>query len=782
MRRIVPEQVFEQITLNFGRLRNWLKRGTPPERALRWTALGFGAACVGFVLYCWHVSADIERRFSGRRWSIPSKVFSDTALLFPGERVNRALFSEKLKRLGYREVPHRPAREGEMRTSPGLLEVFVRGSHLPSQMREGFPARITFNRHEIESISNMNNNESVPLLELEREEIALLFGPERERRQLVSIEQVPQHLINAVLSAEDKRFYEHRGVDPRGIARAVYANIRRGAITQGGSTITQQLAKCYFLYPDRTIVRKLREMLISLLMELKYEKSEILEIYLNEIYLGQKDSVSINGVGEASFFYFGKPVSELSLAEAASLAGLIRAPNHYSPYVDKEKCLARRNDVLRAMHENGWLASEELDAALAAPVRVAGAASFGKQAPYFVDYLKEQLASLYSPEDLASLGLSIFTTLDTQVQMAAEQALERGLARLERANPKLDRTEPAQRLQGAVIVMQPKTGYILAMVGGREYAVSQFNRATQARRQPGSAFKPFVFLAGLDDFTPISKLSNMPVSYEINGKVWEPQNFEPMPEDSLTVREALAESVNLAAVDLAMRVGLDRVVNTAGEFGFSTPLKPYPSLALGALEVVPLELARAYCAFAADGVLSYPLSLKEVVDEEGESLERRHMTITNVTSPEKAFIMTSMLRSAVTDGTARSLANWGVSFPVAGKTGTTNDFRDAWFVGYTPRVLALIWVGFDDGTPLQATGSTAALPIWADLMASLPQYASGDWFRTPPGVIERTVCLDSGEIASWSCRNRRKEVFLEHTAPDRHCSIHRGFLRRILEK
>ncbi|GAB4333406.1 MAG: penicillin-binding protein 1B [Candidatus Abyssubacteria bacterium] len=748
---------------------------------MRWGVLAFVVVWLCFGFYCWHVSAEIGRRFSGRRWSLPSKVFSDTTLLYPGQRINRALFAEKLRGLGYREVAQRPSREGEMRSAAGVVELFVRETRPPFQFREGFPARIEFRGDEIESIVNMDTNDSVPLLELEREEIAQLFGPERERRQLVSIEEVPQHLIHAVLSAEDKRFYEHRGIDPKGIARAFYANIREGAITQGGSTITQQLAKCYFLYPDRTIVRKLREMLMSLIIELKYEKSEILEIYLNEIYLGQKESVSINGVGEASYFYFGKPVSELSVAEAASLAGLIRAPNHYSPYVDAEKCRVRRDSVLRAMHENGWLSPEELDAALAAPVRVAGAADFGKQAPYFVDYLKEQLAALYSPEDLASLGLSIFTTLDTQVQAAAERALERGLRRLERMNPDLNRPESGRTLQGAVIVMQPKTGYILAMVGGRDYGVSQFNRATQARRQPGSAFKPFVFLAGLDDFTPASRLSNLPISYEMDGTLWEPQNFEEMAEESLTMREALAKSVNLATVDLAMRVGLERVVDTARAFGFSTPLKPYPSLALGALEVVPLELARAYCALASDGTLSYPLSLKEVVDEGGQTLERRHMTIVNVTSPEKAFIMTSMLRSAVTDGTARSLANWGVSFPVAGKTGTTNDFRDAWFVGYTPRILALIWVGFDDETSIGATGSAAALPIWADLMTSLPQYVSGDWFRMPPGVVERTICMDSGDVAGWSCPNKRREVFLEGTVPARHCSIHKGFLRRMLE-
>jgi penicillin-binding protein 1B len=509
-------------------------------------------------------------------------------------------------------------------------------------------------------------------------------------------------------------------------------------------------------------------------MEMKYEKDEILEIYLNEIYLGQKGSVSINGVGEASTFYFGKTVNELSLGEAACIAGLIRAPNRYSPYINKEQSRDRRNEVLRAMHKNGQISEDELNAGLASSVSPAGVADLTKKAPYFVDYLSVQLTAVYPPEALTSLGLSIFTTLDTQVQMAAERALEKGLARLEESNPALQRPESDKRIQGAIVVIQPKTGYILAMVGGRDYNVSQFNRISQARRQPGSAFKPFVYLSGLEEFTPASRLSTEPISYELDGNLWEPRNFTPVPEQEVSLRNALAKSINLATVDLAMQVGLDHIVETASSFRFSTPIKSYPSLSLGAFEVIPMEMARAYCAFAADGILPYSLSLRKVVDEDGETLEQRHMTIERVISPEKAFIMTSMLRSVVTEGTARTLRRKGISFPVAGKTGTTNDFRDAWFVGYTPNILALVWVGFDNEDPIQATGSTAALPIWADMINSIPQYVSADWFNMPPGIIERKVCSESGQIAGWRCPQSMKEVFLTETAPTQDCSLHKG--------
>lgn len=748
---------------------------------------GIVLAAVGLILtlYCLLLAYQIEKRFSGRRWSIPSRVFSDTTILYPGLTINRETFFAKLHNLGYREAHPAPARGGEMKTLRSEIELFLHDLKTPTQERKGFPVRIRFWKDRIDSIIRLDTGESLPILELEPEEMMLFFGPEREQRELVSIHQVPQHLVDAVLAAEDKRFYQHHGMDPRGIVRALYTNLRHQEIRQGGSTITQQLAKCYFLTPRRTISRKLKELLMSLIIEIMYEKNEILEIYLNEIYLGQKGSVSINGVAEASRFYFGKPVSELSLADAATLAGLIKAPNYYSPYVDEESSRVNRDAVLGIMRKSGWISDEELRTTLAVPISTVGYEIYVKKAPYFVDYLSDQLTELYSPEALSSLGLSIYTTLDTQVQMAAEKALEKGLARLEESFPALDREEPEKKLQGALIVMQPKTGYILAMVGGRDYGVSQFNRCAQARRQPGSAFKPFVFLSALDEFAPNFLLSNEPRTYIANEKEWEPKNFKPVPETHVSMRKALAESINIPTVDLAMQVGLDRIVETASAFHFSTPLRPYPALSLGAFEVIPVELARAYCAFAADGVLPYALSLKEVVDENRNVIERRHMTIERVMSPAKAFMMTSMLESVVTEGTAASLKNMGIGFPAAGKTGTTNDSRDAWFIGYTPDILALIWVGFDDEESIHTTGSVAALPIWAELMNSLPQHISGNWFRMPAGVVKKRICSDSGQLAVlFGCPNTEKEFFLEENVPKTQCPLHgRGdSIREMIEE
>lgn len=730
---------------------------------------------LGLGLYCWNLSLRIDKRFSGRRWSIPSRVLSDTTILYPGQGVNRTLLEKKLDHLGYRTTSQSPAKKGDMRLSPSRLEIYLRDMKTPQQTREGFPAVIQFSGSSIESIVHSRTGLSLPILELEPEELMLFFGPEREQRHLVSIDRVPRHVVHAVLAAEDSRFFEHGGLDPVGILRAFYANLRSGDIRQGGSTITQQLAKNYFLTPERTLTRKVKEALMALIMEAMYEKNVILEIYLNEIYLGQKESVSINGIGEASTFYFGKPVAELSISEAAVIAGLIRAPNFFSPYINKDRCRARRDSVLEAMHKHQWLTAEQLKTAMAKPLLTSGYEAYVRRAPYFMDYLSQQLGSLYPLEALTSLGLSLFTTLDTQVQMAAEDALTRGLKRIENANPRLKRKESAEKLQGALVVMQPKTGYILAMVGGRNYGDSQFNRITQAKRQPGSAFKPFVFLSSLDSFTPASILSNEPKTYKIDGKEWRPDNYTAIAEPRMSMRDALSKSVNRATVDLAMKLGVDPVVTTASAFGFSTPLKPYPSIALGAFEVVPLELARAYCPFAADGILPNPLSLKEVVDEKGTILERRHMNVQSVTTPGKAFLISSMLRSAVEQGTARSLRDMGIRFPAAGKTGTTNDFKDGWFVGYTPEILALIWVGFDDGTSLQQPASALTLPIWADLMNAIPQHISGSWFKAPPDIVVATICKESGQLALASgCPATMDEYFLAENSPKERCTIHRG--------
>ncbi len=744
-------------------------------------------ACAVIAVYMVYLSISIENRFASRRWSIPSTVYSDATLLYPGERINKKFFLENLKNLEYRQVDQAPEAKGEMRVKEDSIEIFLNDLKTPRQHREGFPVTIAHDNISIQAIIRRDTQESLPLLELEPQVIMLYFGTQREKRQLVSIQEVPEHLRQAVLAAEDSRFYAHHGVDLKGVLRAVWVNLRSVGIRQGGSTLTQQLAKNYFLTPERTLTRKFKELLIAFAIEARFEKDEIFEIYLNEIYFGQKGSISINGVGEAASFYFAKPVGDLTVAEAATLAGLIKAPNAYSPYVNKDRCRVRRNWVLESMNSNGWISTADMERYKNLPVAPAGFRAAARKAPYFVDYVSDQLTEVYPAEDLASLGLSIYTTLDVQVQMASEAALENGLARLEKTYPKLQRKDTARMLQGIVVVIAPKTGHILAMVGGRDYGHSQFNRAVQARRQTGSLFKPFVALAALDKFTPAARLSNAPKVYKVDNKDWIPKNFSSAPDHDISLREALQYSYNRAMVDLAMRTGLDHIIDAVEPFEFTTPIKPYPSMALGSFEMIPLEIARAYCVFAADGALPFPLSVKKVVDESGTLLEQRHMSIIQAASPEKAFLITDMLRSVVEGGTAKTLRDKGIYFPVAAKTGTTNDFKDAWFVGYTPDILALVWVGFDNGDPIDLSGGIAALPIWADLIAAIPQHVSEKRFKSPAGIVQKEICEKSGMIATPGCVLTIKEFFLAENTPKGVCTLHGGqtsfetLFRRVME-
>jgi penicillin-binding protein 1B len=724
----------------------------------------------GVLLF--RLTLQIENRFSGKRWNVPSQVYSDVTPLFPGVTLNRKAFLTKLANLGYRPSEKPVPEKGMFSQLPGELRVYLKDIHLTHFDREGYPLRLVFDKNTISSMTHAATGAAISYLELEPEEIGLFFGPEREKRLLVSLSQVPLCVRQAVIVAEDRGFYSHFGLDVKGILRALYVNILSGKIRQGGSTLTQQLAKNYFLSPERTFSRKIKEMVISLVIEGLYDKEEILEIYLNEIYLGQNGSVAINGVGEASYFYFGKEIGELSVHEAAVIAGLIKAPNIYSPYKDGERCRKRRDEVLYAMAENGYLSKRELEKAVIATVSPQGYLKYGRKAPYFMDYLAQQLEKLYPSEILRSEGLTILTTLDTQVQLAAESALEKGLQRIDKRISGMKRKKPDDPVQGAVIVMHPRTGDIVAMVGGRDYGKSQFNRAVSGIRQPGSLFKPFVFLSALDTFYPSSTLDNREKAYAVNGKPWRPKNFSPDSPGSVTLREALAYSYNLATLDLTMKTGMNTILSTVALFGFSTRMEAVPSLALGACEAIPLELAAAYCVFSSDGVLPSPLSVRKVLDASGSVIERRHMKIRSVTSPEKAYIITSMLETAIQEGTGRSLKSHGLSFPVAGKTGTTNHSKDAWFIGYTPDILALVWVGFDNGDSLSSTGGQAALPIWGELMKHIPHHISGKGFNRPPGVETLTICRDSGLPANSGCVDTGEELFLQEKIPENRCPSH----------
>jgi penicillin-binding protein 1B len=745
----------------------------PRSKAFAWWSYGLLLAlCLTLIGtgYFYYFSKEIQNRFASRRWSVPARVFSATVPLYPGQTLAVSTLQQMLERRSYQQGLGKELRAGEYRLSPKSVQVFLRDFHFPGKEILGQRVRFMFERDRLVAIEGAHG--TMPFLELEPLDMARLFGASRESRLLINIRQVPRYLVDAVTAIEDHRFFEHPGLDWWGILRAIWADLRAHSIVQGGSTITQQLVKNYFLNPQRTLKRKVVEACMAIILETSFSKEEILEMYLNEIYLGKRGSTAIHGMGEAARYYFGRNVEDLTLAEAATLAGMIQAPNAYAPTRHLQACQERRNAVLKRMLELGIIQSSEYEDACSTPVKVPEATLPLKVSPYFVDYVRQQLQELYSLEVLEREGLTIYTTLQPEIAFAAEKALREGLEVLEQEHPELRRDPVDAPLQALMVVLQPKTGAVLALVGGRDYDASSFNRALYAHRQPGSAFKPFVYLAALDQFYTISWLPDELRSYRANDQTWTPRNYDDRYRGQVTLRQALEESLNAPTVQLALSIGLDKIIETARALGIRSALQPAPSLALGALEVTPLELARAYLTLGNEGQEPYLLTVKEVVTATGEAQQQRHIDMTSVTTASKAYIITNMLEGVIQRGTAKSAKSQGVDFPCAGKTGTTSDYQDAWFVGYTTDLLALVWVGYDDNRSTHLTGASSALLIWARFCNLIRPWMHPQPFRVPPGVVQRYVCSGSGLLATSSCPAKRIEPFLAERVPDQFCGLH----------
>jgi penicillin-binding protein 1B len=583
----------------------------------------------------------------------------------------------------------------------------------------------------------------------------------------VPLAKMPRSVVDAVVIAEDRRFWTHAGVDALAVTRALRVNFKRGELHQGASTITQQLARTLFLDTNRTWYRKSRETVIALMLEVRYSKSRILETYLNSVYLGQDGDVPVYGFPAAARRFLGKDVTALEIDEAAWLAGAIRAPNRMLAG-SRLEAQRRRDDVLLAMREQGSIDAEALRKATskAVPSRPP---DLGRTAPYFVDFVAAELARRAPP--LASGEVSVQTTLDVTLQRAAEAAVRNGVSQIEKARPQL-----AGRVQAAVIAIEPASGEIRALVGGRSYVESSYNRATRAARQPGSIFKPFVYLAAFEaegrgrGLTPASLLSDEPLSVQAAGRSWEPKNMDGQFHGPVTVRRALEQSLNVPAVRVALDLGPDRVVNVAHAIGIEHPLTPVPSLALGTSEVTLLEMTSAFGTLANSGVRMVPTGV--AVDPSGTTPALAYLPpSTRAVSAESAFMITHLLRGVMRRGTAARSAAWGLQDVTAGKTGTTDGLRDAWFVGYTPDLVVGVWVGLDDGTPLGLTGSQAALPIWGPVMQTAVRKSPPAEFTPPPGVVLAKVDRATGKLASLWCGSDDviQEAFREGSVPAEEC-------------
>ena len=740
-----------------------------------------GGLFLGFW-YMRYLEGVVTAKFEGRKWKFPSKIYSDTSLIYPGMTLNPDDLEKKLIRLGYRVTQGQPRSSGEYRTSKkdGFVEIYLHDFQYPLGPFKAFPVRLTIGSNTAAKIHHMETGAEIFSLELEPELVTGFYDSVWEERRLVTLSEVPPLLIRAILAIEDERFYHHWGIDPLAVMRAFFVNITRGGVVQGGSTLTQQLMKNFFLDSKRTMKRKVKEALMAIVAEWKYSKDEILENYLNEIYLGQKGTRGVFGVWEAAQFYYAKEPGQLSVGEMALLAGLIKAPNRYSPHPSVKAATRRRNIVLGRMFEEGFITRAQYELGLREVIRPREFIRQANDSPFYVDFLRKELAENYSSEVLTAEGLRIFTSLDLNLQRMAESSLRKGLEALEKRYPHLRKTGEDDRLEGAIVVIKPQTGEIKAMVGGRNYQKSQFNRVVQAKRQPGSIFKPFVYLAALvhgsedkkEKFSPLSFVEDSPFTWSYEDKEWKPENYNEAYYGIVTFRQALEKSLNTATARIAKQVGIQNVRDMAHRLGIDSSMPLLPSLALGSVEVTPLEISRAFSTLANNGVRTNPLAVKQVMDKQGRVLEKRDIRVKKVITPQVAFMINHILKGVLDRGTGRG-ARWrGFNRPAAGKTGTTNDTRDAWFGGYTPDLLAVVWVGFDKESELGLSGGQAALPIWTAFMKQATAGSPVTDFRPPPGIEMVKVDPLSGYLATPNCPQVIREAFFEEQAPKEFCPLH----------
>ncbi len=586
-----------------------------------------------------------------------------------------------------------------------------------------------------------------------------------ERRIFMPLAQVPQSLRDAIIATEDKRFYSHSGVDPIGVARAVFQNYRRGRIVEGGSTITQQLTKLLFLTPDKNLERKLKEAVLALELERRYSKDRILEMYLNQVYFGH----GAYGVEAAARTYFGKSVTELNVREAALLAGLPRAPSTYSPFERPEAAKRRREVVLRRMVEYGVLKDADATRLAKAGLDLVPPERRRTTGQYFLEYVQQQLESKYGADMVFKGGLNVYTTLSPSMQLTAEQSLREGLRALAGRSKA---ARPGEHPEGALITIEPQTGQVKAMVGGFDFFKSEFNRATQAKRQPGSAFKPFIYIAALESgLTAATQVEDAPVSYAVgsNGQPWKPVNYDRKFRGLTTLEQALEESVNVVTVKVQERIGLSRTIQVARRLGVTSALELNLSLALGTSDMTLLELTSAYSAFANQGVWQPPTTIRYVTDAQGKLLEEHVPEGREAVSPEVAYVITHMMRGVVERGTGTAAKALGR--PVAAKTGTTNDYSNAWFIGFTPRLATGVWVGYDRPRSLgtEETGGRLAAPIWTAYMMKALGDSPKEDFPVPDKVVIVPVDLDP----SNECVRPVAMAFVKGTEPAVGCGARR---------
>jgi penicillin-binding protein 1B len=745
------------------------------RRPLAVVVLAVGApALVGLAVVTYFWVSDgrlIEARLTGEQRPIP-RIYGRPFELRPGQGLAPAQLVQRLNDVGYAERP-KVSQPGEFSLGVNTITFITRRSDQDPQT-----VRVDFSRAASPVVTKLQtiDGRPRPIDQVVLESPMLTALAPGEKRRYVSLASIPAVMVNAVLAVEDRRFFEHPGVDPIRSIGAMITNLRGDKpYLVGGSTLTQQIVKNTFLTPEKTMRRKLQEQFMALVLESRFTKKQILELYLNDVVLGQRGPFEIHGVAEAARIFFGKDVSNLSLAEAATVAGVIQSPSRLSPFRNPDRALERRNVVLKEMADSGYVRKDLADKAAHDPLGVAMRA-LENEAPYFVDYVSQLVDEKYANLLKTDSAVDVYTTLDLQLQRIAQETLAAGVAQVDKQLRHKTGTAEA-----ALIAVDPRTGEILAFVGGRAYNQSQYDRVVAARRQPGSCFKPFVYLAafermaaeGRSDLTPATVVVDEPTTFKDGETDYSPSNYQNEYDGPITLRRALAHSRNIVAIKVAEATGYDHVADLWQQISVGTTARPYPAIALGVFEASPIEMATAYTLFPNQGAVR-PLTAMTRIVANSRTLVVPTGAPKSIARPATAYLVTNMMRSVLDEGTGAGARAAGFALDAAGKTGTTNDLRDAWFIGFTPELLTVVWVGFDNNQPIGLSGSQAALPIWTQFMKRALAARPSIPFAVPDGVGFADIDADNGKLATPNCPKVVHEAFLAGTEPTEYCDVHGG--------
>ena len=703
-----------------------------------------GAVVTFYVIY---LDGIVTKQFEGRRWTLPAQVYAAPLELYAGLTLPPSDLEHELQRLQYRRVD-KLEHVGSYRLQGTRFDIALRPATFADESRPSSILSVATTDKGIETLRD-SQGKDVPIARLEPLLIGSIFPIHGEDRIVVTPQDVPPLLPRALVAVEDRKFYSHHGVDPTAIARAVWQNVRAGQIEQGGSTLTQQLVKSYFLDSRRKLSRKLREAIMAISLDAHFSKADLMNAYINEIFLGQDGDRAIHGFGLASQFYFGKPLSELDLSEVALLVAIVRGPTYYDPRRHADRVRARRDMVLKLMADQGIIKPDDALAAEKKPLGVTARAS-GAYYPAYLDFVRRTLRRDYHDQDLTEAGLRIYTSLEPRAQDQAERALETELARLDQRQKK---KYPDQHLEGAVVVTSPQSGDVIAIVGSRNVGYDGFNRALDAHRAMGSAVKPFIYLTALESgrYNAATVVQDQPISIKLqNGQIWRPENFERHPFGPVPVVRALAESMNLATVAIGMDIGLPKITETLSRFGLERPPAQVPAMLLGAIDVSPMEVAQLYNGLANGGFKNPLRAVRAVISGDGKPLKAFPLEVTPVASPDVVYEVDRMMEQVMNKGTGRpAKAVLPPDLVVAGKTGTSSDYHDNWFAGFSGSHLAVVWVGYDDNLSTGFTGAAGALPVWARLMAGLN---TTSWDAPmPESLAETWIDFDSGLRVDKDC-------------------------------